>query len=659
MQCRDFQTGLAFIVLLCLVGRAHAEAVTTKVPLLLDTDIGDDVDDAFALALALSSPELDVRGITTVADDAHTRAALVCRLLHAVGRADIPVASGRPARDPPDFRGQLQYGLRPAFRKRPERELAADFLYKQLKARPGELTLLALGPLTNVSALLAKHPDCKPWIKRIVIMGGALRVGYENKPPAVAEWNVKSDIKGGQSVFTSGIPLVVAPLDATTNLKLEGPMLQRVLRAGTPLANQLRALYQLWDKPTPTLFDPVAVALCFEEKFCRMRELRLEVDDNGITRVVEGKPNARVATSIQREEFLQWFVERVAGTPQGEVAARATKPMNIPAPVERGGMPNRIHVIEDYETDIERRWWLCGKLEAKNVPPDGKRACRGVLTNDFDDLMGDPMYTAVIFNPVPGPPMGKNTRLSFRYWLKGTDKLRVQIYSLSNGYHRHLTLTDLPQGKWQSAAVDMTAARRPDASGGPLSEGERIDDIQFYTDPSAELIIDDIVLYDAARPSEKRPFPKRPVFTAWFDTGRQGKEWPGHFEIVELKPPLKGKAAKSVNGRLSLSLRGGRPMGENPHLQLRYHLTGAQSLELNFFTEDHNHILRAYTARLNDLKKNDWAELTVDLAKQASFRRKQLMRRETLGEINFEIEAGAELLVDDVLLYEPGDSGKR
>ena len=100
-------------------------------------------------------------------------------------------------------------------------------------------------------------------------------------------------------------------------------------------------------------------------------------------------------------------------------------------------------------------------------------------------------------------------------------------------------------------------------------------------------------------------------------------------------------------------------MGENPHLQLRYHLTGAQSLELNFFTEDHNHILRAYTARLNDLKKNDWAELTVDLAKQASFRRKQLMRRETLGEISFEIEAGAELLVDDVLLYEPGDSGKR
>ena len=90
------------------------------------------------------------------------------------------------------------------------------------------------------------------------------------------------------------------------------------------------------------------------------------------------------------------------------------------------------------------------------------------LTNDFDDRMGDPtgMYTAVIFNPVPGPPMGKNTRLSFRAWIKGSDKLRVQIYSLSNGYHRHLTLKGLEQGKWLDLTVDMTHCRKPDGSGG-------------------------------------------------------------------------------------------------------------------------------------------------------------------------------------------------
>ena len=73
--------------------------------------------------------------------------------------------------------------------------------------------------------------------------------------------------------------------------------------------------------------------------------------------------------------------------------------------------------------------------------------------------------------------MGKNPRLSFRYFLKGTDTLRVQIYSLTNGYHRCLTLTGLPQEKWESGTVDMTAVRRPDGSGGPLSENERISTI--------------------------------------------------------------------------------------------------------------------------------------------------------------------------------------
>src|SRR5207253_1641391 len=107
-----------------------------------------------------------------------------------------------------------------------------------------------------------------------------------------------------------------------------------------------------------------------------------------------------------------------------------------------------------------------------------------------------------IFNPVPGPPMGSNTRLTFKYWLKRTSDLRVQLYTLSKGYHRHLTLTGLPQEKWQEMTVDMTQARRPDGSGGPLSEDERIDDIQFYADPSAELLIDDIVLYDAAAKEE-------------------------------------------------------------------------------------------------------------------------------------------------------------
>jgi inosine-uridine nucleoside N-ribohydrolase len=303
-----------FLLAVLLAGDSRA-APPARIPLLLDTDIGTDLDDAFALALVLASPELELRAVTTVNGDAYTRARVVCRFLHAVGRGEVPVAAGRPAREPPDRTGQFPYGLQPGVPKIPERQSAVEILYDELKARPGAHTLLAIGPLTNVAELLARHPDCKPWIKRIVLMGGALRVGYSDKPPVEAEWNIRSDIPAARVVFASGIPLVVAPLDATTNLKLEEPFRRQIFAAGTAVGRQLQTLHALSENPTPVLYDPVAVALCFEERFCRMEELRFHVDDKGFTRQVEGKPNARVATTIRREEFLHWYVQRLAPGP--------------------------------------------------------------------------------------------------------------------------------------------------------------------------------------------------------------------------------------------------------------------------------------------------------------------------------------------------------
>jgi hypothetical protein len=382
------------------------------------------------------------------------------------------------------------------------------------------------------------------------------------------------------------------------------------------------------------------------------------VDGQGFTRVRDGKPNARVATGVQREGFLDWFVARLAPTPA--VSPSAKPPVNVAALVERGGLPNQVHVIEDYETDIERRWWLCGLPEPTNIPSGSRRACRGVWTNDFDDRMGDPraMYTAVIFNPVPGPPMGPNTRLSFRYWLKGTDNLRVQIYSLSRGYHRCLTLTNLPRERWQAATVDLTAARRPDGSGGPLAEGERIDDIQFYADPAAELYIDDIVLHDGAPPGETRRFPTRPIFTGWFDTGRPGREWPGDFEIVPRPPPQTGKAARSVPDALTgspcigLHLRGKRPLGETTALRFHYYLTGTSTLRVLLLNE--GRIVHA--GDLKALRANEWAEATLSFPAKARPGGKDPAGPERVDEIRFFLPKEAALLVDDVLLYEPGGS---
>jgi inosine-uridine nucleoside N-ribohydrolase len=654
---------LSTLVLPAAGGVAAAPGAPEKVPILFDTDIGTDVDDAYALALALASPEVDLRGVTTVGSDAESRAWMVCRMLTAVGRRDVPVAWGRAPQAAEAIEGQIQYRQHPGvvFNRtiKPVKETAVDLLYSRLKAEPDKLTLVPVGPLTNIARLLTEHPDCKPWIKRIVLMGGSVRVGYEPRSVPCPEWNIKCDIPAAQTVFTSGIPLVVAPLDATASLKLEEPLRRKLFAACTPLTYQVQALYQLWNQPTPTLFDPAAVALAFTEEFFTMEDLSLEVDDKGFTRIGKGKPNARVATSVKGDKFLAWYVDRVAAGKAVLPRAPVTSSLIPPE-----GMPNRVHCFEDYETDIEKRWWMSGKAETAIVPPGRGRACRAVLTQDFDDLQGDTrtMYGAVIFNPVPGPPMGKNPRLRFRYWLKGTDTLRVQIYSLTNGYHRCLLLPGLPQEKWQEATVDMTQVRRPDGSGGPLSENERIDDVQFYVDPRAELIIDDMVLYDAPVPGEKRPFPKRILFTGVFDTGKQGKEWPGTFEIVE-----KGyfwKAARSVDNPESgtpwirLHLRGERPLGERTQVSFRYRLTGAEAMRIRLVNRTAKD---THTVELKGLKTGEWAEATADFttdSRRGDGSDGKPRAGDKVDEIHFLLPKGAEVLVDDVLLYEPGEKSR-
>jgi hypothetical protein len=393
--------------------------------------------------------------------------------------------------------------------------------------------------------------------------------------------------------------------------------------------------------------------LCFDESFARFVDRALRVDESGKLVSREGKSNVRLVTSVDREAFIGWYVDRIASL---------VPPDRNPGKfVEQGAMPHRVHVAEDYDGDIERRWWMSGKAETRNVPAGSRRACRGVLTHDFDDLLmaSRQMYAAVIFNPVPGPPMGKNPRLRFRYWLKGTDALRIQIYSLSNGYHRQLVVKGLPQEKWQEGTVDMTQARRPDGTGGPLGENERIDDIQFYADPNAELIIDDVVLYDAAAAGETRPFPKRVLFTGWFDTGKQGQEWPGTFEIVADQESF-WKVARSVktdaggHSWIRLHLRGPRTLGTRTHLSFRYRLTDADSMRVLLHSSTGDARLER---QLQALIRNAWSEATVDFTEPVDPSKPAPGKPEVrVDEIHFLIPEGAELRLDDLLLFEPGET---
>jgi hypothetical protein len=252
-----------------------------------------------------------------------------------------------------------------------------------------------------------------------------------------------------------------------------------------------------------------------------------------------------------------------------------------------------------------------------------------------------------MFNPVPGPPMGKNTRLSFRYRLTGSGNLRVQIFSLTREDNYHTNLTNLPQNKWQSATIDMTQLRRNDGSPGHLSEDQRIDDIQFYVDPGTQVIIDDIVLYDAASEDEKEPFPARILFTGWFDTGEQGKEWPGDYRIVPHERPRTWKMATSVMNEqtktpwLRISLRGQRPLSEKLRLRFNYKLAGARDVQIVLIDQSTGKFRRAV---LDDPVIDKWARAIVDLSGKEP---------KTADELHILLPGGAQIFIDDLLLYEP------
>ena len=643
----------SFLTLVALAAFASPSVAADKIPVLIDTDIGSDVDDAFALTLAVASPEIDLVGVTTVGTAPYDRAWMVCRFLTQVtGKKKPeelpPVAIGGAPPEKTEIDWQIQYRRHPAalFNRtlKPAKEPAHELMAKLAKAHDGKLVVVCLGPLTNVAKFIKEYPDDAKKVARFVIMGGSVAVGYDGAAKPETEWNIKCDVPAAKAVFASGLPLTVIPLDATATVMVEQAARDKLFSARTMLTWQVQNLYELWDKETPVLFDPVAMAAVFNEKHLTFKEMRLEVSDTGMTLAKGGKPNARVATAIEADEFVTWYVDRVRGF---GAETLPEKPKNVSKLIEPGMFPAKVHVAEDYDTDIEKRWWMCGKGETKDVRPSGVRAQWAVLTQDFDDRQGNmkTMDRAVIFNPVPGPPMGANTRLRFSYKLTGTDTIRVQLYSLTNGYHRYLSVSGLVQGKWAEGCVDMTQMRRPDGTGGILAADERIDDIQFYIDPRAELLIDDIILYDAAAKDEKRPFPKRVVYTAWFDTGKQGKEWSGDFEIVAYEKPRTWKYAKSVKGPddeqiIRIGMRGSRMLDATTELTFKYKLSGAGAINVELREKGKSVAMSQLV-----LDRDKWSDGVVTF---------KFTNKANADEILFRAPKGSELLVDDVLLLTPG-----
>lgn len=309
--CRSFGLWILCLSLCCsAAGWAQNAAVAEKI--IIDTDIGDDVDDAFALALAVKSPELQVLGVTTAFGDTEGRAKIVDRFLGEVGREEIPVLKGKAAPTTP--MSQRRYGERGHFARSSHGD-AADFLLDQIRKNPGEITLVAIGPLMNLGEAMDRDGATFRKLKRVVIMGGSIRKGYGdfgyNEPvPPSPEWNILNDVKSAQKLFASGVPLFVLPLDST-QLKLDEVKRAFLFTRATAVTDQLALLYHLWAQDTPTLFDPMTLVYVLRPDLCPMRPMHIRVDEKGFTREEPGPPNAQVCLNSNAEDFFQFYLKRV------------------------------------------------------------------------------------------------------------------------------------------------------------------------------------------------------------------------------------------------------------------------------------------------------------------------------------------------------------
>jgi inosine-uridine nucleoside N-ribohydrolase len=310
------------LAILCLaLCPIHAPAQFGKAKIILDTDIGDDIDDAWALAFVISHQGFAPLGITIAHGNTPAREKIACKLLHLTRRGDIPVFVGRKTSD----KVFQQYTWAEDFTaKRPEKKSAADFIVETVKRYPGEVTLLAVGPLQNIADALRKEPNLARYVKRVVLMSGCVYGTSYSPGKAIREWNVYQATADAQLVYGAGLPLTIVPLDATTHVHLSNEERQRVAAYASPLTYALECLYRLWlSGPTErmTLHDQLAVAETASPGtfFGKQERLPLIVDEQGFTRIdrARGKP-VTVCLEPKRDAFMTYYLDQLTSQRLGQ-----------------------------------------------------------------------------------------------------------------------------------------------------------------------------------------------------------------------------------------------------------------------------------------------------------------------------------------------------
>ena len=317
-------TVMAASVCLC----APLLAAARPIPVVLDTDIGDDIDDTFALLMLLRSPELDLKLVVTDFGDTVYRARLTAKLLEAMGRPDVPIGVG--VRQGEKGGAQAEWLGDYALSQYPGRVHAdgVQALIDIVMSSPEPVTLIAIGPAPNLELALQREPRLAQRA-RFVGMYGSLRRGVGGAPPPVAEWNVRSAIPAFRRVLDARWPMLLAPLDTCGVVRLSGPRWAKVLASRDPAARALVENNRVWcearpeicgkdptraDRDTTVLYDTVAVYLAFSEELVRVEETGVRVDDTGMTIPDPAAPRRRWAVEwTDLEKFEELLVERLTG----------------------------------------------------------------------------------------------------------------------------------------------------------------------------------------------------------------------------------------------------------------------------------------------------------------------------------------------------------
>jgi inosine-uridine nucleoside N-ribohydrolase len=299
-----------------------------KVPVILDTDIGSDIDDTWALAMLLKSPELDVRLVVSDTGNTTYRGKIIAKMLEAAGRTDIPVGVGVHQSDKT---GPQQEWV--------ETYLLSDYdgiihqdgvkaIIDSITDSAEPVTLICIGPVPNVAAALVRKPEIAK-NARFVGMHGCLHKspwGYDGKKGGVlAEYNVSADPKALQKVFKAPWPVTITPLDTCGFVVLKGEKYNAVRKCNDPVVKALMENYMIWLKSredwqqqfetqSTILFDTVAVYLAFSEELLVMQKLGVRVTDDGYTLIDKGAKAINCAVEWKNlSAFEDLLVERLSG----------------------------------------------------------------------------------------------------------------------------------------------------------------------------------------------------------------------------------------------------------------------------------------------------------------------------------------------------------